>query len=110
MGRSGIGAEFGEYGLESTRGGVNISVYVAPRASANRIVGVHNGALKVTLTAPAVEGAANKALMEFLAKLLRVPRSAVVLSSGQTSRSKVVAVAGISREEAMQRLLPLVGR
>jgi uncharacterized protein len=99
-----------EYGLESTPMGVNIRVYVAPRASTNRVVGVHHGALKVALTAPPVDGAANKALVEFLAKVLAVPKSAVVLSSGQTSRNKTVSVSGISCEEALRRLVHSMGQ
>jgi uncharacterized protein (TIGR00251 family) len=98
-----------EYGIENMPGGVRIRVHVAPRASANRVLGVHDGALKVALTAPPVEGAANKALIEFLAKALGVPRSRVELLSGQTSRNKVVEVFGISREEALLRLVPLRG-
>jgi uncharacterized protein (TIGR00251 family) len=67
-------------------------------------MGVHNGALKVALTAPPVDGAANKALLEFLAKTLGVPKSGVSLVSGQASRSKVVQVLGIGVEVAEQKL------
>jgi uncharacterized protein (TIGR00251 family) len=88
----------------ATGTGVNIRVYVAPRASANKVLGLHNGALKIALTAPPVEGAANKALVEFLAKVLGVPRSAVALLAGESSRNKVVSVAGIGLEDALQRL------
>src|SRR5690242_15200336 len=94
--------------IESMSGGVSIRVHVAPRASANRVLGMHDGALKVALTAPPVEGAANKALVEFLAKRLGVPKSAVELMSGETSRRKVVRVLGINREDAL-RLLVLSG-
>jgi len=79
-------------------------VYVAPRSSANRIVGEHNGAVKVALTAPPVEGAANKALVEFLSKMLGVPKASVVLVSGETSRNKSVAVAGINAAEAARKM------
>ena len=98
--------ERGEYGIDSTPAGVSIHVYIAPRASANRVLGVHGGALKVALAAPPVEGAANRALVAFLAKSLGVPRSAVALTSGQTSRKKTVAVSGIGRDEALRRLMP----
>jgi uncharacterized protein len=70
----------------------------------NKVVGVHNGALKVALTAPPVEGAANKALLEFLAKLLGAPKSSVVLISGEGSRNKIVRVEGISAEDALRKL------
>jgi uncharacterized protein (TIGR00251 family) len=94
------------FGIESTPGGVTIKVYVAPRSSANKILGEHDGALKVALTAPPVEGAANKALVEFLAYTLGVPRSAVSLASGETSRHKTIRVSGISRGDALRRLIP----
>lgn len=83
---------------------MSIRVYVAPRASANKVLGLHNGALKIALTAPPVEGAANKALVEFLAKVLGVPRSAVALLAGESSRHKVVSVAGVALDDALRRL------
>jgi hypothetical protein len=94
------------FGIESAPGGVTMRVYVAPRASANKILGEHDGALKVALTAPPVDGAANKALVEFLAKTLGVPRSAVTLTAGHTSRKKTVEIAGIAPEEIVNRLVP----
>jgi len=94
------------FGIESTPGGVSIRVYVATRSSANRAIGEHDGALKVALTAPPVEGAANKALVEFLAKTLCVPKSAVTLVAGHTSRHKVVEVAGIGFDKAIKQLMP----
>ncbi len=84
--------------------GVTIRIYVAPRSSSNRIVGMHNGAIKVSLTAPPVEGAANKALVEFLAKVLEVPKGAVRITSGETSRNKLVAVTGIGAQSALKKL------
>ncbi len=92
------------HGIETTSTGVTIKVYVAPRASSNKVVGAHNGAIKVALTAPPVEGAANKALLEFLAKMLGVPTGAVQLASGETSRNKIVRVSGITAEAALQKL------
>ena len=61
-------------------------------------------AIKVRLTAPPVEGAANEALIRFLAATLNVPRSAVELVSGRTGRTKLVAVTGVSVDEAARRL------
>ncbi len=95
-----------DYGIEATDSGVSIKVHVAPRASANKVAGAHDGALKVSLTAPPVEGAANKALVDFLAKTLGVPRSSGSLISGQTSRNKVVRVDGIGVDEALRKLAP----
>ena len=93
----------GSYGIESTPAGITISVYVTPRASANRVLGVHNQAVKIALTAPPAEGAANKALVEFLAKTLGVPKSSVSLVSGETSRHKVVRVVGIDAQAALKK-------
>lgn len=93
------------HGIEATSTGVTIKVHVAPRASSNKVVGAHNGAIKVALIAPPVEGAANKALIEFLAKMLGVPKGSVQLASGETSRNKVVRVSGITAEAALQKLL-----
>jgi uncharacterized protein len=92
------------YGIESIPGGIAISLYVTPRASINKVVGAHDGAVKVALAAPPVEGAANKALVEFLARALDVPRSSVSLVSGHTSRRKVVRVLGIEAQEALRKL------
>ena len=68
--------------------GLVLSVRVQPKASKNAIRGVHGDALKVALTAPPVEGAANKALIAFMAKCLGFPKTAVEILSGQTSRNK----------------------
>ena len=94
------------YGITEHGGGVRVRVYVAPRSSASKVVGEHNGALKVALTAPPVEGAANKALVELLSKLLGVPKGAVSIVSGETSRNKTVRVDGVAVDEAARLLLP----
>ena len=84
--------------------GLEISVRVQPRASKSEIVGEHDDALKVRVTAPPVEGAANDELTKLLAKKLKVPRSSVVVVRGHTARSKTVRVTGIDLEEARGRL------
>ena len=85
-------------------GGVELSVRVVPRASRNEVSGEHDGALKIRLTAPPVEGKANKALIEFLAKTLGVPRGQVSLVAGDTSRAKRIRVAGITARTALKAL------
>lgn len=75
--------------------GVSLSVRVQPRASSNEIVGVVNGELKIRLTAPPVDAAANEALIEFLARRLECPRGAVSILRGHTARRKVLWVTGI---------------
>ncbi len=94
-----------DYGLAPAPGGTTIRVHVAPRASANKVMGAHDGAVKIALTAPPVEGAANKALVEFLAKVLGVPKGAVQIVSGETSRNKVVWVEGLDPRAALAKLL-----
>ena len=74
-------------------------VRVSPRASREAIVGVHDGALKVALTAPPVEGAANAALRALLAKRLGVAKGDVRIVRGETGRAKTVAVRGVSRAD-----------
>ena len=89
--------------LESASG-VTFAVKVHPRAKKNAITGEIGDALKVSLTAPPVDGKANAACIEFIAKLLKVPRSSVSIASGETSRNKVVRVVGLSAEQLRQRL------
>ena len=79
------------------RGGtVRFRVRVQPRASTNEIVGVHDGALRVRLHAPPVDGAANDALVDFLAEQLAVSRRLVRIVTGASSRLKTVEVAGVA--------------
>jgi hypothetical protein len=74
--------------LKDNPEGLVLSVRVQPKASKNAIRGVHGEALKVALTAPPVEGAANKALIAFVAKILGIPKASIEILSGQTSRNK----------------------
>jgi uncharacterized protein (TIGR00251 family) len=82
---------------------VRLEVHVQPRASRSEIVGVHGAALKVRLQAPPVEGAANEALVSLLAERLGVPRRAVRVIAGATSRTKTVEVDGTT-EDAVRAL------
>jgi hypothetical protein len=79
-------------------------VRVQPRASRTELAGRHGDALKVRLAAPPVDGAANEALVRFLAERLDVSRSAVWLEAGAAGRTKIVAVTGIGIAVAMRRL------
>ena len=90
--------------VHDTPSGAAFAVKVHPRAKKNAITGEVGDALKVALTAPPVEGKANQACIEFFAKLLKVPRSSVSIASGQTSRNKVIRVAGLSAQELRMRL------
>jgi uncharacterized protein len=90
--------------IHETPDGVSLAVKVHPRAKKNAITGELGDALKVSLTTPPIEGRANQACVEFLAKLLKVPRSSVTIASGQTSRNKVVRVAGLTAQQVRDRL------
>lgn len=90
--------------LHETAGGVSFAVKVHPRAKKNAIVGELGDALKIALTAPPIEGRANEACVEFFANLLKVPRSSVTIASGESSRRKVIRVAGLSAGELRKRL------
>jgi uncharacterized protein len=90
--------------LHEFGGGLTFAVRVHPRAKKNAITGEVGGALKVSLTAPPIDGKANTACVEFFAKLLKVPRSSVTIASGQTSRQKVIRISGLSAEEVRKRI------
>ena len=81
------------------------NIRVQPRASRNKVAGLYDGALKVTLTAPPVDNAANKACAAFLADLLGVPKSAVTVVAGRTGRSKQVLVACPRHRAALKRAI-----
>jgi len=84
--------------------GVTFAIKVHPRARKNGLTGTIGEALKLAVTAPPVEGRANQAVIEFFADLFEIPRSSVTIASGETSRNKVVRVAGLGRELVERRL------
>lgn len=84
--------------------GVRIEVKVLPRSSKNMVLGEQEGALKVKLAAPPVDGEANQALIKYLASFFDVPRRNVVLLKGESSRNKVLEIKGLSREELLLKL------
>lgn len=71
-----------------------IRIFVQPRSSKNEMAGCREGAFKIRLTAPPVDGAANKACCEFLGKFFGVSKSSVTVESGEASRTKQVAIRG----------------
>jgi uncharacterized protein len=83
---------------------VRVSVHVQPRATRNEIVGLHGAALKVRLQAPPVDGAANEALIALFARALNLPKRAITLERGATTRQKTLAIEGISAEDFWSRL------
>jgi uncharacterized protein (TIGR00251 family) len=83
---------------------VTFAIRVQPRAKRNAITGELGEALKLALTAPPVEGKANQACVEFLAKLLKVPKSFVSIAAGETARNKIIRVAGVTAEQVRKLL------
>lgn len=90
--------------LSEQSGGAIIPIRAVPRAARNALDGVAEGALRVRLAAPPVEGAANKALLAFLADVLDVPKRDVSIATGEHGRRKLVRVAGLTADEARRRL------
>lgn len=90
----------------TTNDGIKLRVRVTPRASRSEIAGLHGDALKIRLHAPPVDGAANEALIEFLADALDVPRSTVHIERGHTGRSKEITIRGHPDAIRPDRLLP----
>ena len=78
--------------FHENRLGFVLKVLIQPRSSRNIIIGLHGDALKIKLTAPPVDGAANKMCIQYLAKSLKMPRSSLEIISGQTSRKKTVLI------------------
>jgi uncharacterized protein len=80
-------------------GTIGFAVRVVPRSSKSEIVGEHDGALKVKLASPPVDGAANDELVKLLAKSFGVPRSSVEIVSGHASKTKTVRVRGAAQDK-----------
>lgn len=96
----------GDDGLHITESGdvVTFSLHVQPKACRNELCGLSGNELKVRLTSPPVEGAANKLCQEFFAKLLHVAKSNVRIVAGEKSRHKTVAIRGTTKEAVLALL------
>ena len=94
--------------IRDTPHGATFQIRVHPRARKNAIVGEVGDALKVALTAPPIDGRANEAVLAFFAEFLNVPRSSVTIAAGQSSRNKVIRVAGMTAAQVEQRLASLL--
>ena len=93
--------------LQDHADGVLLPVKALPGSSQNEFRGVHDGSLKVCVTAAAEKGKANKAIVKFLATQLKVPRSTIVLQSGTTIASKTFLIKNVSIQELQERLSKL---
>lgn len=95
--------------LRVVDGGVTVAVAAQPSAKKSEVVGVHGEALKIKVASPPVDGAANAALLAFLATKLGVKQREVTLVRGASSRQKVVEIKGVTPAEAAARLAPPPG-
>lgn len=95
--------------MEAAAGGVDVRVHVLPRSGRTEIVGLHDGALKIRVAAPPVDGRATEAARLALAGGLGVGAGAVALVSGERSRLKCFRVSGLDVSDAEQRLAPFLG-
>ena len=90
--------------LRATAHGISFSIKLHPKAKKNAITGVLGDALKLSITAPPVDGKANDAVLRFFAELFSVPRSAVSITSGFTSRNKVVMISCVTEQKVRETL------
>jgi hypothetical protein len=93
-----------ELAITESGDGVTFSLHVQPKACRNEICGLSGNELKVRLTSPPVEGAANKLCQEFFAKLLHIAKSNVRIIAGEKSRHKTVTIRGATKEEILALL------
>lgn len=85
--------------VSTSKDGTIVDVFVQPRAAKDAIVGIHGPALKLKVSAPPVDGRANRATEELVADTLKLPRSAVRVVSGERSRHKKLAISGMGAEK-----------
>jgi uncharacterized protein (TIGR00251 family) len=93
-------------------GGLRLAVQLAPNASKSEVMGVINGALKIWLQARPIDGKANEALIQYIADLLGVSRSAVVITHGHASKRKMLVISkrDLSVDQVQKAILPLTAR
>ena len=90
--------------MNETADGLEVRIKAVPRASKDEIQGLHDGALKIRLTTPPVDGKANQALIKFLSKQLNISKAQIELTQGETSRSKILRISGITAKQIHERL------
>ena len=90
--------------LNEKDGAVTIRIKVQPRAPRTEIVGEHDGAIKLRVAAPPIDGRANEECRRFLAKLFEVSATSVEIISGDSSRDKVIRISNISARRVLEAL------
>lgn len=76
--------------IEQNKDGIRLRIFLQPKASKDYIAGIHDDELKITITAPPIDGQANAHLLKFLSKSFKVPKSSIILEKGELSRHKQV--------------------
>ena len=76
--------------IEQNKDGIRLRIFLQPKASKDYIAGIHDDELKITITAPPVDGQANAHLLKFLSKSFKVPKRSIILEKGELSRHKQV--------------------
>lgn len=95
--------------LREKDGNCSISLKVIPKSFRNQVVGEEGGALKIKIQAPPVEGAANEAVVEFLASIFNKPKNSFLVMKGQKSRHKVINIQGAQAKEVLESLAKYKG-
>jgi len=96
--------------LKPYKAGIQFAAAIQPRASRNQILGIHNHCLKIKLTSPPVDGAANQACIKFMAKAFGISPSRVSIVKGETSKNKTIQFEGMDPETFMNTLASLISK
>ena len=94
--------------ITKCKGGIQFSATIQPRSSKNTIAGLHNNTLKIRLTSPPVEGAANRLCVKFIADFLEISPSRVSIARGLTGRNKIIKVEGMDEETFLGKIAPAI--
>jgi len=85
--------------INPCKNGIRLSAIIQPRSSKNEVTGIYNNALKIHLTAPPVDGAANKACIRFFSKVLGISPSKISIVQGFNSRNKTIEIIGLTEKQ-----------
>jgi len=94
--------------IEQTPEGLRLKIILQPKASKDQIVGLHDDELKITITAPPVDGQANAHLLKFLSKAFKVPKSSIVLEKGELNRHKQVWIQSAKKSPHFLPIFPVL--
>ena len=93
--------------IKTSRDGIQFSAFIQPRSSKNKICGLQGQSLKIRLTSPPVDGAANKTCIKLLAKVLNISQSQINIISGEKGRNKVIRINEVNRSEFLNKISQL---